>query len=126
VSWDKGEAIMSRWFHLLVGVVSLVFVLSACSGSVSPGAGSEEDVEIPEGATEVVMWNLFGGGDAEYMQAIVDKFNESQSEFFVNNVMQEFDEYYTKLLTSVAAGKGPDLAIAHSHVLPELVNQGLC
>lgn len=116
---------MSRWFHLLAGVVSVVFVLSACSGSFSPGAGSEEDVEIPEGATEVVMWNLFGGGDAEYMQAIVDKFNESQSDVFVNNVMQEFDEYYTKLLTSVAAGKGPDLAIAHSHVLPELVNEGL-
>lgn len=39
--------------------------------------------------------------------------------------MQDFDEYYTKLLTSITAGKGPDLAIAHSHVLPELVNEGL-
>lgn len=114
---------MKKWPILLFGLILTATVLSACSGGSDEAAGN--DVEIPEGATEVVMWNLFGGGDAEFMQEIVDEFNESQSDYFINNVLQDYDEYYTKLITSTAAGKGPDLAISHMHVLPELVSQGL-
>ncbi|SFL60300.1 carbohydrate ABC transporter substrate-binding protein, CUT1 family (TC 3.A.1.1.-) [Gracilibacillus orientalis] len=113
---------MRKGFSVFIGVVFVALILAACSGN-SDSAGN--DVEIPEGATEVVMWNLFSGGDAEYMNDIVTEFNDSQEEYFVNNVQQEYEEYYTKLLTSVGSGKGPDLAIAHSHVLPELVTQGL-
>ncbi|MGP4039657.1 extracellular solute-binding protein [Gracilibacillus sp. D59] len=113
---------MKKGFSGLIGLLLVAMFLAACSDN-SGSAGN--DVEIPEGATEVVMWNLFGGGDAEYMNDIVTKFNESQDEYFVNNVQQEYDEYYTKLLTSVGSGKGPDIGIAHSHVLPELVSQGL-
>src|SRR5690625_5148473 len=109
---------MRKWFILLVGLI-VTIGLTACGGSDS------DDVEIPEGMKEVVMCNLFGGGDADYMEEIVDEFNESQDEYFINNVMQEFDEYYTKLLTSIGSGKGPDLGISHTHVLPELVSQGL-
>ncbi|ABO65786.1 Sugar transporter sugar binding protein [Geobacillus thermodenitrificans NG80-2] len=97
----------------------IVFLLAACSGNKS------SNTKVPEGRTEIVMWNLFGGGDAEYMQEIVDAFNESQDKYFITNVFQEYEEYYTKLLTSIASGKGPDLAIAHSYVIPELVAEGL-
>lgn len=114
---------MRKWFIIFISILFVVLV--ACSESGGSGSNNEENVDIPEGATEVVMWNLFGGGDAEYMKDIVEKFNESQDKYFVNNVMQEFDEYYTKLLTSIGSGKGPDLGIAHTHVLPELVSQGL-
>lgn len=114
---------MRKWLVILIGMVFITLV--ACSDSGNSGENNENAVEVPEGATEVVMWNLFGGGDAEYMKDIVEKFNESQDKYFVNNVMQEFDEYYTKLLTSIGSGKGPDLGIAHTHVLPELVSQGL-
>ncbi|KAB8126379.1 extracellular solute-binding protein [Gracilibacillus oryzae] len=112
---------MKKGFSTLIVVVFAALLLTACSNSGTTG----NDVEIPEGATEVVMWNLFSGGDAGYMDEIVTAFNESQDKYFVNNVQQEYEEYYTKLLTSVGSGKGPDLAIAHSHVLPELVSQGL-
>lgn len=113
--------IIKKWFRVLISIVFITFALVACSND---NAG-EGNVDIPEGATEVVMWNLFGGGDADFMQEIVDDFNDSQDEYFVNNIAQEYDEYYTKLLTSVGSGKGPDIAISHSHVLPELVSQGL-
>lgn len=114
---------MKKWFYLFIGIVCVTLVLAACSGS--DNSAGEEDVEVPEGATEIVLWNLFGGGDADFMQEIVENFNDSQSEYFVNNVMREFDEYYTGLLTSVASGNGPDVAISHTHVIPELVTQGL-
>ncbi|WP_067725065.1 extracellular solute-binding protein [Oceanobacillus damuensis] len=114
---------MRKWLI----VVSLMLVgalfLTACTGGSEEQADgqSENDKEV----IEVEMWNLFAAGDAQYMQNIVDKFNESQSEIFVNNVTQENAQYYTKLMTSVSSGKGPDLAISHMHVLPELVSQGL-
>lgn len=112
---------MRNWFKIPVSLLILLLFIVGCSG----GSDEESSVEIPKDATEIVMWNLFAGGDAEYMNDIVDAFNESQDEYFVNNVMQEFDEYYTKLLTSIGAGQGPDIAIAHTHVLPELVSEGL-
>lgn len=117
----REEIIVRKWLIVLISV--LFVTLMACSNN--DGANNGSDVEVPEGATEVIMWNLFAGGDAGYMEEIVDEFNDSQDDFFVNNVMQDFDEYYTKLLTSIGSGKGPHLAIAHSHVLPELVSQGL-
>lgn len=114
---------MRKIFSCIFSVVLVSFLLAACSGS--EGGEQTGGTKVPEGRTEIVMWNLFGGGDAEYMQEIVDKFNESQDKYFVNNVYQEYEEYYTKLLTSIASGKGPDLAIAHSYVIAELVAEGL-
>ncbi|GAE94736.1 N-acetyl-D-glucosamine ABC transport system [Gracilibacillus boraciitolerans JCM 21714] len=119
---------MKRWILTLLAFGGIFLFVTACSNSENSDSESEEgsDVEVPKGgATEIVMWNLFSGGDAEYMQNMVDKFNEDQSEFFVNNIMQEHSEYYTKLLTSIGAGQGPDVAISHDYILPELVNQGL-
>ncbi|AMQ06232.1 extracellular solute-binding protein [Sporosarcina psychrophila] len=110
---------MKKWLTLLMTLVLVTIMLGACSEESSKGA------KVPEGATEVVLWNLFGGGDADYFQEVVDKYNDSQTDIFVNNIMQENAEYYTKLLTSIGAGKGPDVAIAHTHVIPELVSQGL-
>ncbi|WP_337018375.1 extracellular solute-binding protein [Oceanobacillus massiliensis] len=107
---------------LFIGIVLTAITLIGCSGGTDDAGGK---VKVPEGATEVVMWNLFGGGDADFMQEIVDEYNASQEEIFINNVQQEFEEYYTKLITSVSAGKGPDLAVSHTNVLPELVSQGL-
>lgn len=107
-----------------ISILLVALLLSACSeGSETSGEGKKK--KVPEGRTEVVMWNLFGGGDAEYMEEIVTAYNDSQDVYFINNVFQEYEEYYTKLLTSIASGKGPDMAIAHNYVIPELVVQGL-
>ena len=39
--------------------------------------------------------------------------------------MLVWDDYYTKLQTAVAAGKGPDIGVSHASKLPELVDQGV-
>ncbi|WP_066194586.1 extracellular solute-binding protein [Gracilibacillus timonensis] len=114
-----------RWKPVSV-VVCCLFLLTACSHSwLLSGGSPNQGGETSDGRTEVVMWNLFGGGDAEYMQDIVNAFNESQSDYYIHNIMQENAEYYTKLLTSMGAGRGPDIAIAHDYVLAEFVNQDL-
>ncbi|CDO03470.1 maltose-binding periplasmic proteins/domains [Oceanobacillus picturae] len=111
---------MIKKTFLLLSFFVMVLMITACSGLDRLVSGNSADV--PEGATEIVMWNLFAGGDAAYMQEIVDKYNNSQDTYFINNVQQEYEEYYTKLLTSLGAGKGPDIAVSHAHTLPELVN----
>ena len=57
------------------------------------------------------------------MQTIADNFNKSQSEIVVKNVIQAWGTpYYTKLMTAVAAGKGPDIGASHMSELPALAS----
>ena len=43
----------------------------------------------------------------------------------VQSIMLVWADYYTKLQTAVAAGKGPDIGVSHVSKLPELVDQGV-
>ena len=70
-------------------------------------------------------WNLFGGGDAEFMDEIVAEFNAAHENIEVDVTRLEWEEYYTKLKTATASGNGPDIAIAHVTRLKELANEGL-
>lgn len=76
-------------------------------------------------AVTVEYWNLFGGGDAEFMDEIVAEFNETHENIDVDVTRLEWEEYYTKLKTATASGNGPDIAISHVTRLKELANEGL-
>lgn len=103
---------------LFASIIALFcFVLASC--------GQERNQTTADGRMVLDYWVLFGGGDLEFMEQIVDDYNEEQDDVYINLIFQDFDEYYTKLTTSVAADRGPDIAISHATTLPELVNQGL-
>lgn len=95
---------------LLFFVVSLVILLS--------GNALAEVVTVE-------YWNLFGGGDAEFMDKIVEEFNAEHENIEVDVTRLEWAEYYTKLKTATASGNGPDIAISHVTRLQELANEGL-
>jgi multiple sugar transport system substrate-binding protein len=73
----------------------------------------------------VEYWNLFGGGDAEFMDEIVEEFNAAHDNIEVDVTRLEWEEYYTKLKTATASGNGPDIAISHVTRLKELADEGL-
>jgi multiple sugar transport system substrate-binding protein len=73
----------------------------------------------------VEYWNLFGGGDAEFMDEIVAEFNETHEDIEVDVTRLEWEEYYTKLKTATASGNGPDIAISHVTRVKELADEGL-
>lgn len=106
---------------VLLSVIMLVSVLAGCSSN-SGGTGSTGK---SSGKTELIFWTLFAGGDGEFMQAMIDEYNKSQSEFVVKNVVLEWGEYYTKLVTGVSSNKGPDIGISHTSKLPELMDAGI-
>ncbi|TSB45483.1 extracellular solute-binding protein [Alkalicoccobacillus porphyridii] len=97
-------------------LVCALFLLTGCN---------ETEQTTSDGRISLDYWVLFGGGDLGYMQDIVQDYNNSQDEVYVNIILQDFDDYYTKLVTSVAANRGPDIAVSHAAIVPELVNQGL-
>ncbi|MGM0500745.1 MAG: ABC transporter substrate-binding protein, partial [Bacillota bacterium] len=70
-------------------------------------------------------WNLFGGGDAEFMDEIVEEFNAAHENIEVDVTRLEWEEYYTKLKTATASGNGPDIAISHVTRVKELADEGL-
>ncbi|WP_059102583.1 extracellular solute-binding protein [Shouchella shacheensis] len=99
----------------------LVFIIGAM---MLAGCTNTEETTA-DGRMQLEYWVFLSGGDLEYMEDIVDDYNNSQDEVYVNTVLQDWDEYYTKIVTSVAAERGPDVGISHAASIPELVNQGL-
>ncbi|WP_336757917.1 ABC transporter substrate-binding protein [Paenibacillus sp. USHLN196] len=100
---------------------SLSMVLSACSGS---GNGTGEG-DSGDGKVTLSFWTLFDGGDGANMQTLVDEFNKTHPNIEVKNTKLAWGEYYTKLVTAVGNGNGPDIGISHSSRLPDLIDQGV-
>lgn len=107
---------MKRLLILLLCLSCIMVLATGCSDKAS---GSKKD------KISLQYWTLFGGGDAEYMKSIVDKFNKSHPDIDVNYMQLEFNEYYTKLISGVAAGRSPDVAISHITMMPELQKLGI-
>lgn len=78
-------------------------------------------------AAEIVVnfWNNFSGGDGEFMSAMVQQFNETHPDIRVEVSGVTWDDYYNRLLTSIAGGIGPDVAIMHTTHVPAYANQGM-
>jgi multiple sugar transport system substrate-binding protein len=113
--------VKKKAFAIVISFVMVLALFAGCSSKDSGGGSGSTD----DGKTKLVYWNLFGGGDGEFMNEMVKQFNESQDEIVVEGVTLEWGEYYTKFMTAVAAGKGPDIGVSHVSKLPEMVSQGL-
>ena len=102
-------------------LLSVSMILSACSGN----SGGADDDASSEGKVSLSFWTLFDGGDGANMQALVDEFNKTHPDIEVKNTKLAWGEYYTKLVTAVGNGNGPDIGISHSSRLPDLIDQGV-
>ncbi|WP_433708740.1 ABC transporter substrate-binding protein [Paenibacillus illinoisensis] len=102
-------------------LLSVSMILSACSGN----SGGADDDAASEGKVSLSFWTLFDGGDGANMQALVDEFNKTHPDIEVKNTKLAWGEYYTKLVTAVGNGNGPDIGISHSSRLPDLIDQGV-
>lgn len=115
-----------RQFVRSAGVAGVV-ALAGCDGQQSDGGGdgtsgeTDSDTETGGSAgdtetdvTEITIWELFGGGDGEAFEQILDDFNEQHPDVEANIQSTEWDNYYGKLFTSMTGGNPPDLAIVHA------------
>lgn len=77
-------------------------------------------------ATEINYWSVFTGGDGDTMQAMVDAFNESQDEVYVNHTPMTADDLYQKIPLAVQTGtEVPDVAVVHIERIPNFVDNDM-
>lgn len=119
---------MKRRIALFLLVVMTISILVGCGGkenAKTDNDGNQSGDKSSAKKIELDYWTLFSGGDGEAMQSMVDEWNKENPDVQVKNLPLEWAEYYTKLMTSIAANKGPDIGVSHTTKLPELVEEGV-
>ncbi|TCN21141.1 ABC transporter substrate-binding protein [Mesobacillus foraminis] len=107
--------------YLLVCVMLLTLsIFTGCSNSES-ASSSEGQNESGNNEIELKYWVPFSGGDGDYMKAMVQEFNKTNSDIHVEMLNLKWEEYYTKLRTAVVSKQAPDVAVAHTSYLGEIV-----
>jgi len=86
-------------FIPLVLVMMLLVALFSTVGNAAP--------------TEIVFWTMWDGGDVKIAKDIFDEYNKKNTKVKIKFQQQDFNQYYTKLKTSILGGTGPDFAVAH-------------
>lgn len=129
---------MQKIFYRMSAILlALVIVLAGCSSSntnnsVNNSNGSNESANNggggdASGQTSVIeldYWVPFAGSDGEFMEAMVAAFNDSQDEIKVNFMNNDWENYYPKLNTSLVGNAAPDVAVAHTSQLANLIPTG--
>lgn len=122
-----------RKLSLFGAGLAAVLAVSGCAGSgngVTTAEGTEnrsqvQNTEAGEDTGALTFWSLFTGGDGEFMDTIIDEYNKTSPTQEVKSITMVWDDYYTKLQTSVAADKGPDIGVSHVSRIPELAELGV-
>ena len=129
----EGTLIVKKKSALLLTTTLLAGVIAGCSSTSgndsnasgtndskanAPAAANAADTaantdkpETTEKAT-VNFWHSLSGKNAEYMDALIKRFNDSHPNIEVVGTFQgSYDETVTKLQQSIAAGTGPDVTM---------------
>ncbi|MCK9860142.1 ABC transporter substrate-binding protein [Paenibacillus sp. ATY16] len=103
---------------MLTAGVALALAVTGCSSSNGGGNADNKTNAGNAGGksgspVEITFWNMFGGGEGDFVDQIIKGFNDSQQEVIVKQLRLESNEYYAKLGTALSSSKGPDVAVAH-------------
>ena len=99
-------------------------LLFAGGGQAPTTTINDAGEEIPIEKGKLVYWYLFGGSDSAWMDRIVDTYNATNPAKPIQSIPMPTD-FYTKLYTAVAAGKGPDVASVHDRQIAYLQSEGM-
>lgn len=115
--------VFSKMF-IVTMILSLVLV--GCSSGNQGNSNTDNESASGSKSEKIKLnyWVPFSGSDGEYMEAMVKAFNESQDEIQVEFMNNNWDNYYPKLISSLAAKSAPDVAVAHVSELPNLIQTG--
>jgi multiple sugar transport system substrate-binding protein len=81
-------------------------------GQAPAGDGGAAGYDGP--AVTLAFWNGFTGGDGAYMKQLVQQFQTENANIKISMNTLQWKDYYAKLPSAVAAGKGPEIAIMHT------------
>lgn len=108
---------------LMTVAIALSMLISGCRTAKQTESAEEKKTETKtealaekaaEEPVEITFWNLFGGGEGDFVDQIVKGFNDSQKDVVVKALRLESNEFYAKLGTALSSGKGPDITVVHA------------
>jgi sn-glycerol 3-phosphate transport system substrate-binding protein len=102
------------------------FLLSTAALSAGGGAAGCAVNSAPAGRVAVPFWFTYGGRNRTTLTRLVDRFNQSQQDVWVQAVFQgDYFEGLAKLRTALAAGAAPPLSHVVGEVVPYLFEAGV-
>jgi sn-glycerol 3-phosphate transport system substrate-binding protein len=111
---------MKQKMVFLLAIAMLFVLLSGCAGETpSANTGTETKTEpskaakpAPAGKVTIQFWHALGGGNGEFLDAMIKRFNDSQDEVEVVGTFQgNYDETVTKLQQAISAGTAPEIGM---------------
>lgn len=105
---------------MLCMLLTLLLVLPTCAFAET-AAG---DYGAANDGSTVNFWSLFTGADGAQMIEMLDAYNATNPEVKISAATQDWDNYYTKLKTSIMGGEAPDLCVVHDVYVWGLINDG--
>ena len=80
--------------------------------------------QVPPGRSEVVFWHFWGGKDRPVVEAIVDRFNAAQSDYFVRAIAMPGNNLDLKFFLSVAGADPPDVINQDDPIVADWAHRG--
>ena len=117
--------------RMLVILFGLVGLLTGCVAPAAPTGGTSVGATAVESEStapvvEIEFWTLLTGALGERLDALIQEFNQSQSEVRIINVNQGgYNELQQKMLASVAAGNPPVMTMVDYKYVPFYAREGV-
>ena len=89
------------------------------------GIGSCDHAKQHELRQHVVFWHFWGGDDRDIVDDVVQKFNDSQSKYWVRAIAMPGNNLDTKLFLSIAGGDPPDLVNQDDPIVADWAYRGI-
>lgn len=129
-----------RQFLVNSAAVSALLALAACApGGVAPAANAPADAapaapaDVPtpavgvygEADAKVVIWHGLGGADGAVFAQMLQQYATENPDVSVQSETYNWDVFFQKYPTAVAAGTPPDWSIFHAAEVQQMASQGL-
>ena len=99
-----------------LGLICVCIALPACAPT-APQSSSEEPAEV-------VFWHFWGGRDRPVVDRVIERFNESQSDYRVRGVAMPGANLDLKFFLSVTGGDPPDLLNHDDPIVADWAHRG--
>lgn len=138
---DNTKRLSRRHFLISSGAVFSAAVLVACapagSAPAAPAAADAPAADAPAAEptvainqygtsdTPTVVWHGLGGADGATFATMLGQYTEENPDVGVSSELYNWDVFFQKFPTAVAAGTPPDWAIFHAAEVPQMATEGL-
>jgi len=97
---------------------------AATAPAAKTDAKPAADVGIPSGNITLTFWNGLTGPDGKVLEEMLASFTTKYPNVKIEHQQIQWNDLYTKMLTAIPAGEGPDMAIIHHYEVPRFAELG--